>query len=175
MVRFDLLRVMIWNPSLFYLHLVSFSNPGVCSDSPFGLVAYANSLLNTNVDEAYRLGKLSISLQETFESTDKRPRLQGPVYSFLAFFHEPLQAVVNLLRKNYKDALLAGDTYYAYMSIIFYTRFSMMCGHNLSVLEKECKAFTTQLASDSYRLFQYLFIVLMIKYRTCHVIVDKMG
>eukprot|EP00804_Cyclotella_cryptica_P017040 CCRYP_003283-RA/>CCRYP_003283-RA protein AED:0.04 eAED:0.04 QI:319/0.66/0.5/1/1/0.75/4/0/1292 len=79
---------------------------GFCSDSPFGLVTFANSLLNTDIDEAYRWGKLSLSLHETFESKDKHPRLQCTVYSFLTFFHEPLQSVVDLLRSNYRDALL---------------------------------------------------------------------
>ncbi|KAL3805697.1 hypothetical protein HJC23_005941 [Cyclotella cryptica] len=118
---------------------------GFCSDSPFGLVAYANSLLTTDIDEAYRWGKLSLSLHETFESKDKHPRLQCTVYSFLSFFCEPLQAVVDLLRSNYRDALLVGDAYYACVSINFYVRFCLMCGYNLSDLEKECNTFASQM------------------------------
>jgi hypothetical protein len=132
------------------LHVCLILNPGFCSDSPFGLVAYANSLLSTDIEGAYRWGKLSISLHETFESKDKHPRLQCTVYSFLSFFREPLQAVVDLLRINYRDALLAGDAYFVCVSINFYTRFSMMCGQNLSVLEKECKTFASQMASVFY-------------------------
>ncbi|KAL3804823.1 hypothetical protein HJC23_006595 [Cyclotella cryptica] len=120
---------------------------GFCSDSAFGLFAYANPLVNSDINEAYRWGKLSISLHETFETKDKHPRLKCQVYGFLAFFCEPLQAVVDVIRRNYADCLLAGDAYYGCISIIFFTRFSMMCGHNLSDLEKACKIFATQMTS----------------------------
>jgi hypothetical protein len=121
---------------------------GFCSDSAFGLFAYANPLLNSDIDEAYRWGKLSLSLHETFESKDKHPRLKCQVYGFLAYFREPLQAVVDVLRRNYADCLVAGDAYYGCISIIFLTRFTMMCGKNLSELEKECTMFATQMVSS---------------------------
>ena len=126
------------------------SNPGFCSDSAFGLMAYANPLLNSDIDEAYRWGKLSLSLHGSFEAKDKHPRLKCQVYGFLAFFCEPLQAVIDVLRNNHTECLLAGDAYYACISISFYTRFCTMCGRNLSELEKECTLFATQMVCSPF-------------------------
>eukprot|EP00804_Cyclotella_cryptica_P017123 CCRYP_003359-RC/>CCRYP_003359-RC protein AED:0.02 eAED:0.02 QI:257/1/1/1/0.75/0.6/5/685/1333 len=133
---------------------------GFCSDSSFGLVAYATLLLESDIDQAYRWGKLSVSLLETFESTDKLPRLKCAFYSFLAFFREPLQAVVDLLKCNYRDALMAGDAYYACVSISYHTRFRTMCGHYLPDLEQECKTFATQMVhlTDPIACLTYLGI-----------------
>ncbi|KAL3800186.1 hypothetical protein HJC23_001107 [Cyclotella cryptica] len=122
---------------------------GLCSDSPLGLVVYAVSLLNTDIDEAYRLGKLGLSLHETFDSKEKHPRLKCAVYGFLAFYREPLQSVVDLLKNNYRDSLMAGDGYVACSSVSYHTRFRMMCGHSLSDLDNECKIFVTEMTKLS--------------------------
>lgn len=119
-------------------------------------MAYANPLLNSDIDEAYRWGKLSLSLHASFDAKDKHPRLKCQVYAFLAFFCEPLQAVVDVLRNNHKECLLAGDVYYASLSIGFYTRFCMMCGHDLSELEKECPLFATQMVCSRLHDFFHL-------------------
>ena len=75
----------------------------------------------------------------------------------LAFFCEPLQACTDVLRNIHRDALLAGDNHYRLISLNFYIRFSMMCGHSLSDLEKECVSFAKQMVS----IYGYLCYLLL--------------
>ena len=105
------------------------------------------TLVDNDIDEACRWGKLGLSLLDTFETKEKHPLLKFAFYSFLAFYREPLQSVIDLLKNNYRDSLLVGDTYCACSSVSYHTRFRMMCGHNLSQLEDECRMFLTQMVS----------------------------
>jgi predicted ATPase len=126
------------------------SQYGYCSESAFGFLGYGMAQISVlqDIDEGYRWGKIALSLLESFGGKVFLPKMRCLFYSYLGFWKEPFQATSNVLLQTHSEALMVGDVEYASISAFFYCRQSLVCGQNLQLAEKECKA----IASNMVRL-----------------------
>ena len=118
------------------------SQYGYCSESSFGLYGYGQAQISVfeDVDEGYRWGQIALSLLERLGGKNYLPKMRCLCSSYVRFWKEPFQATSNVLLHTQSEAMMVGDAEYASISAFFYCRQGLVCGQNLLLAEKECKA-----------------------------------
>ncbi|KAL3799992.1 hypothetical protein ACHAWO_004670 [Cyclotella atomus] len=115
---------------------------GFCTDTAFGLNAYATSALAflNDVEEACRWGKIALNLHESSAGSElKHPKLIFSAYATVLVLSEPIQSTTSILRDNHEKALAMGDPELACFSANCSIGFGVMfCGDNLVEKEQEC-------------------------------------
>jgi hypothetical protein len=117
-------------------------HPGFCTDTAFGLNAYATSALAflNDVEEACRWGKIALNLHESSAGSElKHPKLIFSAYATVLVLSEPIQSTTSILQDNHEKALAMGDPELACFSANCSIGFGVMfCGDNLVEKEQEC-------------------------------------
>lgn len=128
------------------------SEYGYRSESVFGIWGYGRAQISVfeDVDEGYRWGKISLSLLESLEGGKiYLPKMRCLFYSYVSFWKEPFQASSNILLQTHTEAMMVGDVEYASISAFFYCRQCLVCGQNLQLAEKECKAIMSKMVRST--------------------------
>ena len=128
------------------------SEYGYCSESAFGIWGYGRAQISVfeDVDEGYRWGKISLSLLESLEGGKiYLPKMRCLFYSYVSFWKEPFHASSNILLQTHTEAMMVGDVEYASISAFFYCRQCLVCGQNLQLAEKECKAIMSKMVRST--------------------------
>ena len=123
------------------------SQYGYCSESAFGFLGYGQAQISVfeDVDEGYRWGKIALSLLESLGGKSYLPKMRCVFYSYMSLWKEPFQASSNVLLHTHSEAMMVGDAEYASISAFFYCRQCLVCGKNLLLAEKECKAIASKM------------------------------
>ncbi len=123
------------------------SQYGYCSESAFGFLGYGQAQISVfeDVDEGYRWGKIALSLLESLGGKSYLPKMRCLFYSYVSLWKEPFQASSNILLHTHSEAMMVGDVEYASISVFFYCRQVLVCGTNLLLAEKECKAIASKM------------------------------
>jgi predicted ATPase len=125
------------------------SQYGYCTESAFGFLGYGQAQISVfeDVDEGYRWGKIALSLLESLGGKSYLPKMRCLFYSYVSLWKEPFQASSNILLHTHSEAMMVGDVEYASISAFFYCRQVLVCGQNLLLAEKECKAIASKMVT----------------------------
>eukprot|EP00986_Skeletonema_menzelii_P003044 scaffold893_cov154-Skeletonema_menzelii.AAC.17 len=123
------------------------SQYGYCSESAFGFLGYGLAQISVfeDVDEGYRWGKIALSLLESLGGKGYLPKMRCLFSSYVSLWKEPYQVSSNVLLHSHSEAMMVGDVEYASISAFFYNRQCLVCGQNLMLAEKECKAIASKM------------------------------
>lgn len=124
------------------------SEHGNCPESAMGIGCFSNVVLNVldDIDEAYRLAKLTLCFPEMFAAQALAPKLITYYHSYTSFWKEPLQATCDALGKCDQDLLMLGDVECASVAMFNHCRQSLFSGNDLSTVDKECRSVTAKMA-----------------------------
>jgi len=138
------------------------SQYGYCSESAFGFLGYGQAQISVfeDVDEGYRWGKIALSLLESLGGKGYLPKMRCLFNSYVSLWKEPFHATSNVLLHTHSEAMLVGDVEYASVSAFFYCRQALVCGQNLLLAEKECKAVASKMVRLMCRWLLFLFVYL---------------
>lgn len=127
------------------------SQHGYCSESAFGFLGYGQAQISVfeDLDEGYRWGKIALSLLESLEGKGYLPKMRCIFSSYVSLWKEPYQVSSTALLHTHSEAMMVGDVEYASISAFFYGRQCLVCGQNLLLAEKECKAIASKMVRFS--------------------------
>ncbi|KAL7540143.1 hypothetical protein ACHAXR_009890, partial [Thalassiosira sp. AJA248-18] len=135
---------------------------GYASDSAFGFIGFGLSLIKlcNDIDGGHRLGKLSLLLSERPNIEESRPKVMFWYFVLLAYWKEPIQAIVAPLRGIAKESLAVGDNEHAGITAIAHSRLSFMAGDNLREVEQACSSSASMLVCYMDLLKRFLLSTL---------------
>ena len=116
---------------------------GLCSESPSAFAWYGYFLcsggaskgcaVHHDIEKGYRYGKAGMALSQRFDPRQSI-RVSVAFYGSIAFYKEPLQALIEPLEAAYEASMMAGDLYAGGLCSFFACQYSLFCGKNLEDL-----------------------------------------
>ncbi|KAL9187062.1 hypothetical protein ACHAXT_010782 [Thalassiosira profunda] len=164
LMTFILPNVFVVNPRLLPLlacRMVNISTrEGICGESALGFSTYGYCLITvfTDIDEAYRWGKIAIALLESTGAKDLMPKLKILCYYTVFSWKEPLQSTSAAMLQCHQEALMVGDNEYASRGAYHYCAENLVCGGSLATADRECTTLARQ-AIQSNQLTSCLNII----------------
>ena len=160
--------VYIVKPQLF--PIVIFKMIDLCQqygNSPVSAFAYASYglLLCTsgNINKGYQLGKLALTLQETFDANEIKAKVSFIFNSMIRHWREPATSTLNYFFAGIHDGIEVGDIEYACFHAQYYCTYLLLIGEPLvSAHEKlsnqisMIQAFKQDFQLNSARMWQQL-------------------
>eukprot|EP00804_Cyclotella_cryptica_P020612 CCRYP_003442-RB/>CCRYP_003442-RB protein AED:0.05 eAED:0.05 QI:255/1/1/1/1/1/3/704/1362 len=119
----------------------SLSKMVVCRYTPVALAFYsavlAYGLNERNCLEAYRIGKIALTLLNESEHKMEMPRVYLSFYCYVGVMFEPMQACLEQHRRAYEVGMQVGNTSDAFFNLVVMIPRMVESGTNLDILNKE--------------------------------------